>query len=294
MPRTPQPFFSVVIPTLNEEKYLPRLLENLSKQTFSEFEVTVVDGSSEDETVKEAKKWQKKLDLQVLTIKERNVSIQRNTGIDKSSGEWVIFMDADNQLPEYFLEGVRYQLSKNPDTDIFTTWASADSESRFDKVMENAFNLTIELYDAIGKSQGIGAMLGVRRSILQDIRFDESQKYLEDGFLVKEICEAGHQFQIFRDPRFMYSLRRIKKEGNLKMLQTVVKYQLHYLLGGDFSQPFSATNYPMYGGSYYDDEDGEVKQERWFTGMQHFIKNASQQQLERAKRVLEMLKNLEM
>ena len=69
MPRTPQPFFSVVIPTLNEEKYLPRLLENLSKQTFSEFEVTVVDGSSEDETVKEAKKWQKKLDLQVLTIK---------------------------------------------------------------------------------------------------------------------------------------------------------------------------------------------------------------------------------
>lgn len=290
MPRT-NSFFTVVIPTLNEEKYLPRLLANLQAQTFTDFSVVVVDGSSEDNTVTEAKKFSKALTLKVITITERNVSVQRNTGIDHSNSDWVIFMDADNQLPEYFLEGVKYQLAKHPETDIFTTWASADSDSQFDKVMENAFNLTIELYDAIGKSQGIGAMLGVRRELLGTYRFDESQKYLEDGFLVKEICDAGYNFAIFRDPRFMYSLRRIKKEGNLKMLQTVVKYQLHYLLGGDFSQPFSAQNYPMHGGSYYDED--EIREERWFRSMQHFIKNASKQQLERAKRVLEMLKQLE-
>ena len=46
-----KPFFSIVIPALNEEKFLPKLLESLSHQHFCDFEVIVVDGRSKDKTV---------------------------------------------------------------------------------------------------------------------------------------------------------------------------------------------------------------------------------------------------
>lgn len=286
------PFFTVVIPTLNEEKFLPRLLENLAAQTFESFAVVVADGSSVDATVAEAKKFAKKLDLKIVTDQPRNVSIQRNAGADAAKSEWIVFMDADNQLPADFLDGLYTQIEQHETVDIFTTWAQADSTSQFDKAMSQAYNLTIELYDLLGKSQGIGALLGVRRELMTEFRFDPEQKFLEDGFFVKEICAAGHAFEIFHQPRFIYSLRRIKKEGKLKMLQTVAQYQINYLLGGDFSQPFSAKDYPMLGGGYYDEETDEPS-ERWFSGMQHFIRTASKQQLERAQKVVERLKRLE-
>ena len=46
-----EPFFSIIIPTLNEEKYLPLLLSDLEHQLFTDFEVIVVDGKSADKTV---------------------------------------------------------------------------------------------------------------------------------------------------------------------------------------------------------------------------------------------------
>ncbi|MFH1244651.1 MAG: glycosyltransferase, partial [bacterium] len=54
---TKKPFFSLIIPALNEAKYLPLLLDDLSKQTFLDFEVIVVDGNSDDQTVAKAKSF---------------------------------------------------------------------------------------------------------------------------------------------------------------------------------------------------------------------------------------------
>jgi len=77
-----KPFFTIVIPTLNEENYLPRLLEDLSNQTFpkEQFEVIHVDGDSDDKTVALAKSFNKKISIKSIVIKKRNVSTQRNKG----------------------------------------------------------------------------------------------------------------------------------------------------------------------------------------------------------------------
>lgn len=291
MPKTPNTLFSIVIPALNEEKYLPKLLKDLTNQSFKDFEVIVVDSNSEDKTIQKAQIFENKLSLTILSVDKRNVSFQRNFGSSHSKSEWVIFMDADNRLPEYFLEGIRYQLTKNPNIDMFTTWLRVEGNSKFDKLIENAINLDIEIYNIIGKTKGMGALLGIRRTLCKEFRFDETQGFLEDGMLVKEICDAGYCFKIFRDPQFFYSLRRIKKEGNFKMLQTMIKYQFHYLRGGDFSKPFSAQNYPMLGGKYY--ESADEKSKRWYSNMQNFITTASRKQLEQARRVVNALKDIE-
>ena len=75
------PFFSIVIPALNEEHYLPRLLLDLSKQTFQDFEVILVDAKSDDDTIGMAKQFEKKFGtLTILNSDKRNVAHQRNLG----------------------------------------------------------------------------------------------------------------------------------------------------------------------------------------------------------------------
>src|SRR5258705_12413818 len=99
-----EPFFSVIIPALNEEKYLPLLLQDLADQSTQDFEVIVIDGRSTDKTVENTLKFKKKLpSLTILSSKIRNVSVQRNLAAQKSNGKYLLFNDADNRLPKDFL-----------------------------------------------------------------------------------------------------------------------------------------------------------------------------------------------
>ena len=65
------PYFTIVIPTLNEEDLLPHLLNDLCKQTYKNFDVIVVDGKSLDNTVVKAQAFNKKLKIQVDVYKRQ-------------------------------------------------------------------------------------------------------------------------------------------------------------------------------------------------------------------------------
>lgn len=244
--------FTIVIPTLNEEKYLPRLLEDLSKQTFPKelFEVIHIDGSSEDKTVVEATKFNKKIDIKSIVVKKRNVSFQRNTGAELAKGKWVIFMDADDQLPTYFLDGIKYQLAKNKSIDIFTTWSAVKKMSAIEGPINIMLNLGLEVYNSTGKPAAIGAMIGIRKKLTEKIKFDENQKFMEDTFFVQTAYKAGNNFVVLKEPRYIFSMRRYEKEGTLKSTASGALLQLKFLQGKDFKDE---SRYKMEGGAYYDE-----------------------------------------
>lgn len=98
------PYFSVIIPCLNEQYFLPKILINLRAQTFTNFEVIIVDGNSEDKTVKIATKFKDDYPLHIYSTKTRNVSFQRNLGAKKAHGKILIFFDADTQIPKNYLK----------------------------------------------------------------------------------------------------------------------------------------------------------------------------------------------
>lgn len=99
-----KPLFSVIIPALNEEKFLPTLLDSLVRQTKKNFEVIVVDGKSKDQTVKVARLYSKKIaHLQVIVSSKANLPFQRNLGASKAQGDWLVFADADGKFLPYFL-----------------------------------------------------------------------------------------------------------------------------------------------------------------------------------------------
>lgn len=226
-----KPYFSIVIPTLNEEKYLPKLLSDLSKQTFKDFEVVVVDGRSDDKTLNEVLKFKKKITLKILTSEKRNVSYQRNLGAKKGKGDWIIFMDADCSLPRHFLEGVKYHiLLEKPD--VFTCWMEIDDhEIKIGKLIEQSVNITTELVNFAKFPSSMATMIGItKKGFLKMKGFDEDVTFAEGWKFIQTAFSEKLKFTIFRDPRYVYSLRRFKKIGNTKVIKKYIKLFLKTIL----------------------------------------------------------------
>lgn len=96
-------FFSIIIPTLNEEKNLPLLLSSIKKQDYEKnFEVIISDSFSTDKTMAIAKQFLKKLNLKFYQKKFLNVSQARNYGAKKAIGDFLIFFDADVEIEKIF------------------------------------------------------------------------------------------------------------------------------------------------------------------------------------------------
>lgn len=87
---------SIIIPALNEEKFIPLLLESIKKQDFQDYEIIVADAGSKDKTVEISKNYNAAIVMGGLPAKGRN------EGAKIARGDLFLFLDADVILPEYF------------------------------------------------------------------------------------------------------------------------------------------------------------------------------------------------
>lgn len=112
------PKISVVIPLYNKEKSIASTLRTVLNQTFSDYEIVIVNDGSTDGSVEEIEKVQ---DDRIRLIHQQNagVSAARNRGIEEAKGELIAFLDADDEWkPEYL--ATQYQLSlKYPECSVF-------------------------------------------------------------------------------------------------------------------------------------------------------------------------------
>lgn len=95
---------SIIVPTLNEEKYIEYLLKSLERQTFSNFEVVFVDGGSKDKTLQKVGKY--KLDTKTVTLDGAGEFYSRDFGASLAKGSILLFTCADIIFPRDLLERV--------------------------------------------------------------------------------------------------------------------------------------------------------------------------------------------
>lgn len=95
---------SIVVPVYNAEKYLNRCIESILKQTFSDFELLLIDDGSTDRSGVICDNYSNK-DSRVKTIHKRNGGecSARNVGLDNVSGKWIAFVDADDYVEPNWL-----------------------------------------------------------------------------------------------------------------------------------------------------------------------------------------------
>lgn len=102
-----QPFFSVIVPVYNVYDYLPECLDSLLNQTFSDFEIIIVDDCSTDNSVALAKQYVQRYPDRILLIEHtvnKGLGGARNSGIEAASGQYLEFMDSDDYLKSHTLE----------------------------------------------------------------------------------------------------------------------------------------------------------------------------------------------
>lgn len=243
---------TIIIPCLNEANALPLLLQDLTLQTEKPDQVIVVDGQSEDGTAAIASSFAPKLPIEVLTSDQRNVGYQRNLGAKASQTEWLLFFDADNRIQPSYIEQIKSHVDKKH-LDSFTSFIEADSNHPQEKLIATALNMTTLGALLIQKPTAFGACIGVKSEIFYQLGgFDPMVSYQEDSEFIQRLTNKGFVFQVLIAPTFTYSFRRFRREGTLNYVQKASSLFLkNYLLG--FQSTTNQTDYPMLGGSYYDD-----------------------------------------
>lgn len=102
---------SIIVTTKNESRHLPKFLESLKRQTYRDFEIIVVDNASTDDTKETAGKFGTR-----VFDKGPERSAQRNFGVQKAKGEYVLILDADMTLTKNVLMDCHSIVVKNPGT----------------------------------------------------------------------------------------------------------------------------------------------------------------------------------
>lgn len=96
---------SIIIPVYNAEKYLDKCLKSVLNQTFTNFEVIVIDDNSTDETNEMASLWAVKDDrVRLLKNVGKGVSLARNYGLKNAKGRFVAFLDVDDTMSPIMIE----------------------------------------------------------------------------------------------------------------------------------------------------------------------------------------------
>lgn len=192
---------SVIIPTKNEEKYLPLLLESVKSQNIRDLEIIVADANSTDKTREIAASNGCKIVEGGLPAKGRN------NGAMASKGELLVFIDADVILPKDFLKKVLVEFDHR----------RLDVAGTLQEPLVSGFNLGNRIiYGTINNfmqiSQKIKPHMQVcmfsKKKVHEEIGgFDESVVYAEDSHYAEKAEKVG-KFGILRSSRVFISPRR--------------------------------------------------------------------------------------
>lgn len=202
---------SVIVPTWNEEKYLPRCLRSLVNQSSDvPFEVIVVDGGSVDRTVEIAGQYADK----VLVKPRLPVGAARNTGAEQASGDIVAFIDADTIPSEKWLQEINQTLQTNQQAVGVTGPTLPYEGTRLDSLV---YDVATGWFQRLSLTLGLPHVAGFNCAYRKDAfweagGFDEHRQLSEDIMLSLRV---RHQGSILFNPEMTAytSLRRIKKYG---------------------------------------------------------------------------------
>lgn len=115
------PLVSVIIPTYNRADVLDRAIESVLNQTYENFELIIIDDGSTDKTFEQLAKYESSTKVQTFSINNHGVSFARNLGIKKASGEFIAFLDSDDEWLAHKLASQMDYLKNYPEVNWIHT-----------------------------------------------------------------------------------------------------------------------------------------------------------------------------
>jgi glycosyltransferase involved in cell wall biosynthesis len=208
-------FFSVIIPTYNEEKFLPILLKSIQQQSFHDYEIIVADNHSKDKTRIIAQKH-------ACQIVAGNMpGPARNNGAKEAKGQWLVFLDADITVEPDFLAQIKTAITAQKFI-AATTNVRPLSSKLFDHLFFSFSNFSMWLLQYL-RPVAHGFIMVVKKEAFNQVRgFDEDCEIGEDFDLATRLGKIG-RFKVLTNIYVNVSVRRFDRDGRINILWKLVK-----------------------------------------------------------------------
>lgn len=195
--------YSIIIPVFNRPDEVDELLQSLTQQTETDFEVVIVEDGSTKTAEKVVEKYADQLAIHYYKKDNSGPGPSRNYGVERAQGEYVIILDSDVVLPNGYLQAITDELSANPCdafggpdrahesftqvqkaisysmTSFFTTGGIRGGKKKMDKFYPRSFNM------------------GVNRSVYNALGGFSRMRFGEDIDFSIRIFEGGHKCRLF-------------------------------------------------------------------------------------------------
>ena len=202
------PTVSVIVPAYNAMTYLPETIANLLEQTYTDFEVVVVNDCSTDNI----EEWVTQIsDSRVRLVSQENkgLATARNTGIKASQGEYLAFLDADDLWESTKLAKQVQVLDSHPEVGLVYSWVTYIAQEGKTTGRTVSYQAEGDVWRELVQKNLIecGSVPMVRLSCLEKVGlFDEQLSYLnvgEDWDMWLRIA-ARYPFKVIKEPLVYY------------------------------------------------------------------------------------------
>jgi glycosyltransferase involved in cell wall biosynthesis len=219
--------FSIIVPVYNRPDEVGELLESLSHQTDSDFEIVIVEDGSTLKCDDICKKFDNLLEIKYFFKPNSGQSEARNYGVERASGNYLVFFDSDCVIPTQYIATVRKHLLETP-VDCFGGPDAADSSF---SVLQKAINYAMTSFFTTGGIRGgmknaekfspRSFNMGMSKSAFQSAGGFRNT-ISEDIEFIYRVKRAGFTTLLFRDA-FVFHKRRVSFKKFFKQVNTFGK-----------------------------------------------------------------------
>ena len=207
---------SIIIPAYNAEPYIDVLIERLNPQITEEVEVVVVDDGSKEPYIAPYD-W-----IKVIRQDNKGLAGARNTGIENTSGEYIHFIDADDLVPENYVEYILDLLKTERPDFVELSWKSFDEQGgvKFDYKLKPGDSLT----------NPSACTRIYKRTFLGDLRFNEKKDTAEDEDLFRRMDFSKGKKAVATEYMYFYrtstpnSLSKKYRRGETRTKRVIYYY----------------------------------------------------------------------
>lgn len=206
---------SIIIPVFNSEKYLEECLNSIYIQTYKDIEIILINDGSTDKSIDIINKYKNKFEKFIYLEQEnKGASEARNLGVKYSSGEYLLFIDADDYIEKKSLEMI-YQKANSTDSDIiiighkkfYNELDLMKSDNYIYNVDEDKVYTNIEVIDMILNFEVKGYICDkvFKRSKWLDLNIKfERRRYVEDWFPITKYIGESDKISFINKPIYYY------------------------------------------------------------------------------------------
>lgn len=199
---------SIITPVYNSEKFLRTCIESVLKQSYKDFELILINDGSTDRSESICDEFAAKYsNIKVFHQKNKGVSSARNHGLEKVQGEWVTFLDSDDEIKEDYLKTLD---EDSKDVDI--VYQGLLKKQKDDKIMRLLdFNDEIITPKAFYKKFTVSSLGYIGGKLFKtkiirnhSVRFDSGLSFSEDSLFILNYLEFVNSLKLSSAKNYLY------------------------------------------------------------------------------------------